>query len=104
MSQVGFRIASKELTSERGSRDQDAVELLQSFFKAVEAFFFIYVVLIANLVLRLLLDICTTALLVVAPVEELHNCSRKDNAHRICEEKWYDFSEIVMHLCPQRDR
>ena len=72
--------ASKELTSHRESTDEGHVEMLQSFVKAVEAFFFIFLCLTANLALRLLWDSCITTLLVVAPVEELHDCGREDNA------------------------
>ena len=91
---------TKELTSHPESSDQDQVELLQSFFKAVESllFFFIFVVLIADLVLWLLLESCTTALLVVAPVEELHGCGRNDNAHRHVEENGCGICEIVVQF------
>ncbi len=78
-----LKIISKELTSKRYSSEHDRVELQETFFEAVDilSLFVIFVVLVANLVLRLLLDGCTTTLLVVAPVEELYGFGREDNAH-----------------------
>ena len=74
---------TKELTSYRDSSDENHVEVPQSFFKAVGtlSFFLTFVVLISSLILRLLLNGCITAFLVVAPVEELHDLGREHNAH-----------------------